>query len=228
MTCLLALHLAFCEWAAEQWHWYINNLKDQFQDTSRRTLTAPITIPSSPVTAKDNFHILPRTDTPKTSASIAARISRTSTILIKKLTIADPKPLSPVQRTYTDPDSGLGQPLPPHITMNNSPDPGLPSSQPAFVDSEEQDFSSAKLQKLQHIEEKTHKALLILKLNISIIRQLEQYYNAVIKLKNFPQRVVQLCHDDLEQFELRVNGVFNDLDMRIFRLKIPVTSVSRS
>ena len=217
----LAAHLVFCDWAAEQWRWYINNLEDQFQNVSRRTLTAPVTLPSSPVIAKDEFQMRPRTDTQKTNGSVVTRISRTQTTLTEKFSIANPKPKSPVQRTYTDPDSGLSQPLPPHITANNGPGPGPGPQppQPTFENSENQDFSFAKLQKIQHIEEKAHGALLILKLNISIIRQLKQYYDTTIKSKHFPQEVVQLCQDDLEQFELRVNGILNDLQMQILRLE---------
>lgn len=215
----LAAHLVFCDWAAEQWRWYINSLEDQSQNTLRRTLTAPVTLPSSSVTAKDEYQMHPRTDTQKTNGSIVARISRTQTTLAEKFSFANPTPKSPVQRTYTDPDSGLSQPLPPHITMNNGPGPGPQPPQPTFENSEKQDFSFAKLQKIQHIEEKAHGALLILKLNISIIRQLKQYYDTTIKSKYFPQEVVQLCQDDLEQFGLRINEVLNDLQMQTLRLE---------
>ena len=215
----LATHLVFCDWAAEQWRWYINNLEDRFQNTSRITLTAPVTLPSSPVTATDEFQIHPRISSQKTNGSIVARISRTQTMLTEKFSIANPKPKSPVQRTYTDPDSGLSQPLPPHITMENAPGPAPQPPQTTFENSEEQDFSFAKLQKIQHIEEKAHEALLILKMNISIICQLKQYYDTIIKSKHFPQEVVQLCQDDLEQFELRVNGVLNDMQMQVLRLE---------
>ena len=215
----LAAHLVFCDWATEQWRWYINKLEDQFQNISRRTLTAPVTLPSSPMTAKDDFQMHPRTDTQKSNGSIVAKMSRAQTVLTEKFSIANPKPKSLVQRTYTNPDGGFSQPLPPHITMNNGPGPDSQPPQPTFENSEEQDFSFAKLQKVQHIEEKAHEALLILKLNISIIRQLKQYYDTIIKSKNFTQEVVQLCQDDLEQFELRVNGVLKDLQRQILRLE---------
>ena len=218
----LTAHLIFCDWAAEQWRWYINDLEDRFQNTSKRALTAPVTLPSSPVTVEDEFQMWPRTDTQKTNGSIATRISRTQTMLAEIISIATPKLKSPVQRTYTDPDSGLSQPLPPHITVGNgpisAPQPSQPL-QPTFENSEEHDFSFAKVQKIQHIEEKAHEAVLILKLNTSIIRQLTQYYNSIIKSKCFPQELIQSCQDDLEQFELRANGILNDVQMQILRLE---------
>ncbi|KAL8740662.1 MAG: hypothetical protein Q9190_006659 [Brigantiaea leucoxantha] len=217
-TASLAAHLVFCDWAAEQWRWYINNLEDRFQDASRRTLTAPVAIPSSPVAAKDPFQVKARTDTQKSNGSIAAKISRTPTMLIEKFHVANPKPTSPVQRTYTDPDSGLSQPLPPQITVNNRSKPTNQPSQSEFENSEDQDFSFAKLQKIQHIEEKAHEAQLILRQNISIICQIKQYYNTITKSTRLPVDIVQKCQGDLEQFQLRVNGVLDDLQMQILRL----------
>ena len=219
----LATHLVFCNWSAEQWRWYINHLEDQSQDISRRTLTAPVTLPSSPVVAQDEFEMNPRTDTQRTNGSMFARISRTSTRLTEKLSIARPKPVSPDQRTYTDPESGLSQPLPPHITMKDAPvdapDAAPQPSTPTFENSEEQDFSFAKLQKIQHLEEKANEALLILRLNISIIRQLKQYYHTISKSKLFPPEIARLCEGDLEQFGLQLDGIINDFEMQLLRLE---------
>lgn len=217
----LATHLILCHWAAEQWRWYTNSLEDQFQNTSGRTLTAPVILPSSPVAAQDSFRMRPRVDTQKSNGSIIARISRTQTMLTEKLSISSPKPRSPTQRTYTDPESGFSQPLPPHISMKEDPDEDLeqPQPEPSFENSEEQDFSFAKLQKIQHIEEKAHEALLIIKMNINVIGQLKQYYDTIIKSRHFPQGIRDLCQGDLEQFELRTNGILNDLQMRILRLE---------
>lgn len=217
----LATHLVFCDWAAEHWRWYINNLEDQVQSTSRRALTAPVTLSSSPVTAQEEFQMKPRAGTQKSHGSFAARISRTGTMLSEKLSISSPKPRSPTQRTYTDPESGFSQPLPPHITVKEDSDVASeqPQPEPTFESSEEEDFSFAKLQNIQHIEEKAHDALLILKMNINIVGQLKQYYDTITKSRQFPQEISELCLGDLEQFELRMNGILNDFQMRILRLE---------
>ena len=52
-----------------------------------------------------------------------------------------------------------------------------------------------------------------------IIHQLKQYYDTVVRSQYFPQEIGQLCQYDLEQFELRVNGIVNDLQMQILRLE---------
>lgn len=217
----LATHLVFCGWAAERWRWYINNLEDQVQSTSSRALTAPVTLPSGPITAQEEFQMKSRAGTQKSHESFAARISRTGTMLSEKLSISSPKPRSPTQRTYTDPESGFSQPLPPHITAKEDSDvaSGQPQPEPTFESSEEEDFSFAKLQNIQHIEEKAHDSLLVLKMNINIIGQLKQYYNTITQSRQFPQEISELCLGDLEQFELRINCILNDFQMRILRLE---------
>ena len=215
----LVTHLIFCEWAAEQWRWYIINLENRFQNASGKTLIAPVTLPSSPTNAPEEFSMNPRTETQKTNESIIARISRTQTMLTEKLSIASPKLKPPPQRTYTDPESGLSQPLPPNITMKDIPDSESQQPGPSFENSEEQEFSFSKLQKIQHIEEKVHETLLILRLNIRVISQIKQYYATVTRLRAFPREIAQLCQDDLERFDLRIDGILSHLQMQILRLE---------
>ncbi|KAI4210643.1 MAG: hypothetical protein LQ351_006522 [Letrouitia transgressa] len=217
----LAAHLVFCGWAAERWRWYINNLEDQFQNFSRKTLTAPVIAASKPgfPFIKDDFQTQHRNDNSKTSGAIAARLTRTQKWIAKKFPISIPKPVSPVQLTYTDPDSGLSQPLPPHITLNSAPGPAAQPSRPIFENMEEQDFSFAKLQKIQYIEEKAHEALLTIRLNVNVITQLQQYYSTVPKTKHFPQSILRTFKDDLNQFRLRINTILNDLQIQTLRLE---------
>ena len=141
-------------------------------------------------------------------------------MLSEKLSVSSPKIRSPTQRTFTDPESGFTQPLPPHITAkdDSEADSEQPQPEPTFESSEEEDFSFAKLQNIQHIEEKAHEALLILRLNVNIISQLKQYYNTITKSSRFPQAISEPCMGDLEQFDLRINGIINDFHMQILRL----------
>lgn len=212
----LAVHLLLCGWAGGQWRWYINSLEKQFQSISRGTLTAPVTLPQTPMAPKDGFRM---PDTRKSNASIVATISRIPTVLTEKFSNANGTPKSPTQRTYIDPDSGLSQPLPPHIIMSSSPVSASNPPQPTLESAEEQDFSFAKSPKIQYIQEKTQEALLVLRMNSCIIRQLKVYYGTTVRSNNFPQEVVKRCQDDLEQFELRLTEIYDDLQMQILRLE---------
>lgn len=213
----LNTHLVFCDLAVEQWRWYINNLDEQFQESSGRTLTAPVVLTPGLLAVKDEFSKHSRTDARLSNGSILGKISRTQTMLSGRFSIASPKPKVQSERIYTDPESGLSQPLPPHVATGSGPESAAQSKQRDAEHGEEQDFSFAKLQKIQYIEEKAHEALLVIRLNIGVIRQLKQYYDTILKSKHFPQNVVQNCQDDLEQFQLRINGILDDLQMQVIR-----------
>ena len=215
----LNTHLVFCDLAVEQWRWYINNLDEQFQESSGKTLTAPVVFPSSPPAAKDEFPKPSRGDTGLSNGSILGRISRTQTLLSEKFSITSPKPKIQNERIYTDPESGLSQPLPPHVFTGSDPESAAQSPQQDAEHDEQQDFSFAKLQKVQYIEEKAHEALLVMKLNIGVIRQLKQYYDTILKSVHFPQNIIQQCQDDLEHFQLRINGILEDLQMQVLRVQ---------
>ncbi|KAH7063886.1 hypothetical protein BKA63DRAFT_428591 [Paraphoma chrysanthemicola] len=45
----LAPHLLMCDWAGENWRWYINDLEDELQKLTRDVLSAQIDRPASPI-----------------------------------------------------------------------------------------------------------------------------------------------------------------------------------
>ena len=218
-TASLTVHLILCDWAAEGWRWYINGLDDQFQNTSRRTVAAPLNLPLSLQVAKEGSQPNSHTDVQRTEKSILNRLLSAPLNLIGKLYTRDSKSELPLPGTYTDPDTGLSQPLPPHVISDIHTVSLAQMSQPPFVASENQEFSFPAVQKYQHIEEKAHEAQLILKQNMSVFHQLRQHYNTITKSACFPQEIVQKCQGDLEQFNLSLEGVFNDLQMHILRLE---------
>ncbi|KAL8792767.1 MAG: hypothetical protein Q9195_004654 [Heterodermia aff. obscurata] len=215
----LNTHLVFCDLSVEQWRWYVNNLDEQFQESSGKTLTAYVGFPTSPTAATDEFSKQPRTDTGFSNGSILDKLSRTQTMLSEKFFIASPKPKVQKERIYTDPESGLSQPLPPHVVTGSDPESAAQIPRQDAEHGEQQDFSFAKLQKVQYIEEKAHEALLVMRSNIGIIRQLKKYYDTILKSKHFPQNVALQCQDDLEQFQLRINDILEDLQMQVIRVE---------
>ena len=213
----LNTHLVFCDLAVEQWRWYINNLDEQFQESSGKTLTAYVGLPPGPPTSNEDFSKRPRTDTDFIDGSILGRMSRAQTLLSEKFSVTSPKPKIQNERIYTDPESKLSQPLPPHVATDSDPMSAVNSPERDAEHGERQDFSFAKLQKVQYIEEKVHEALLVIRLNIAVIRQLKQYYDTISKSEHFPQKVIQECQDDLEQFRFRIDGIQDDLQMQVIR-----------
>ncbi|KAL8713930.1 MAG: hypothetical protein Q9220_002076 [cf. Caloplaca sp. 1 TL-2023] len=213
----LATHLLLCEWAFESWRWYIQSLESQIQNTSRRTLTAPVTVPQTPKSRNSEFHMPSRTNTQRTYHSVVPGVSRISTVLSGRSTIDPEKQKIPEHRSYVNPDTGLSQPLPPHITVHNQPEAAPEQPKPNAGDPEDQDFSFSRLQKIQHVQEKAHETLLIIRLNMSIISQLKQYYHHIFASANFPQDVFHQCHDDIEVFGLRLAAILDGLQMYTLR-----------
>lgn len=225
----LAMHSVFCLNAAQGWRWYINYLVDRFRYISGRTVLMPVVLPLTREASRREPETAPASAKHKVANNLyidAQRIARSAitgsqvrTPWAKRLTKPMIGPASLDQHRYTDPETGLNQPLPPDIKVTFAPGPDPEKPQPIFEDIGDKDFSFATVQKLQHLEEKTHEALLVIRLNIGIIRQLKQYYATVAKSKKFPQDLALSCEEDLEEFDLQLEGVLNDLQTQILRLE---------
>jgi hypothetical protein len=74
-------------------------------------------------------------------------------------------------------------------------------------------FTFKNLQAIQHIEEKAHEAMLVLKLNTEVLEQLRLNYDEVTKHAGFPRVVRDHSEASLHQFGKGVVGVEKDLRM---------------
>jgi hypothetical protein len=70
------------------------------------------------------------------------------------------------------------------------------------------------LQRIQYIEEKTHEAVLVLKLNVEVLEELKQHYRYVVSHASFPKNINDACERDIVRFEKRVLGVEKDMRMQ--------------
>lgn len=219
----LETHLVFCDWSAENWRWYINSLEDKFQRMTR-TFSAPVHVPFLPTAATDQFQLKPRIMTQRTGTSKFSMFSRTPTHMTEKGSLKPTikhRPSGP--RTYENPDTGVSQPLPPDEDEDDDEDDNEPESPLApndvKVEDENRDFSFGKLRKLHHIAEKANEAVLVLNQNIIVLAQLRQYYRSLSMRKDFPKDLAESCKDAVDDFELRTNGLENDMQMQILRLE---------
>ena len=221
----LEAHMIFCDWSAENWRWYINSLEDRFQGMTRRTFSAPVHVPFPLAVATDPFEFKPRTNTQRTDTSKRSIFSRTRT-LTKMTEKASPKSAIKHQtsapQTYTNPETGVSQPLPPDEDDEEEGDdepqsPRRPNE--IKVEDETRDFSFSKLRKVHQIAEKANEAVLVLRQNIIVLTQLRQYYRSISRRKDFPRDLAKSCKDAIDEFELRVDGVESDLQTQILRLE---------
>ena len=207
----LTVHLVLCDWSTENWQWYLDHLHDYLQTVSSKTLTDKIGLPSTgTMEKKTNLSRGPHTEAEKASPpqfSFRYLFHKQSE---KNGVPAEEKQLSSALKSYTDPVTGLTQPLPPGVDMENSA-----SMANGFTGADnygQRDFNFEDVQTLQNIEEKVSDAALILKANISILSQLKQYYQRVLKVQGFPKEIPRNCKEDINMFDFRITGVQSALE----------------
>ena len=220
----LETHLIFCDWSAENWRWYIDSLEDRFQSMTRRTFSAPLHVPFFPVAATDRFTLKPRTNTQRTDGSRFSMFSRTLTHVTEKGSLKPAMKHQPSgPQTYENPEPGISQPLPPDADDdddNDDDEPEGPLKQDYVkVEDENREFSFGKLRKVHNFAEKANEAVLVLKQNIIILSQMKNYYRSVSRRKNFPKGLAKSCKDAIDDFELRIEGLENDMQTQILRLE---------
>ncbi|KAI4182603.1 MAG: hypothetical protein L6R41_005876 [Letrouitia leprolyta] len=212
----LKTHLIICEWSIEHWRWYINSLEERFRHLTARAFSAPIN--------SMNLAMRSRTNTQMTEEkSIMSIFSRQKTQPIDKWS------LSPIgihrvsqPRTYTNPETGIPQPLPPDTDDESDSNDQTDQTQAINEvrhDTEAREFSFGKLRKTHEITKQAEEAILVLKQNISVLQQMRTFYTTITKRKAFPEKIADDCRDALDDFELCVNGIENDTHIQILRLE---------
>lgn len=217
----LETHLIFCDWSAENWRWYINYLEDSFQHMTQRTFSAPVHVTGLPTAEIDRFTLGPRIDTGRTNRSKFSMFSRESQLVEKRSLKQGLKHRLSVPRTYTNPDTGKSQPLPPDEDNDEEDDePGSPLK-PTDIKAEDKSrgFSFGKLRKVHKIAEKANEAFLVLKQNINILAQLKNFYKLTLNHKDFPKDLADSCKDANGDFATRIEGLENDMQIQILRLE---------
>lgn len=225
----LEMHLIFCDWSAEKWRWYINSLEDSFQRMTRRTHSAPVNMPLLAEAAINQFTPTMRINTQTTGISKISMFSRRSTHKTEKEFLKPAmkhRPSAP--QTYENPDTGISQPLPPDDDDDDDDDnDGNYHDEPkntleqidVKVEEENRDFSFGKLRKIHKFAEKANEAVLVLKQNILILVQLKKYYRSISRRREFPKDLAKSCKDAIDDFELRIDGIENDMQTQILRLE---------
>ena len=223
----LETHLIFCDWSAENWRWYINSLEDKFQSMTRRTFSAPVHVPFLPTATTDDFTLNPRTNTQRTDVSKISMFSWTPAHKTEKgalKTALKHRQSSP--QTYENPDTGISQPLPPdedddddgHDDNDDEPEDPLKRNG-VKVGDENRDFSFGKLRKVHKFAEKANETILVVKQNTIVLAQLKEYYRSISRRKDFPKDLAESCKDAIDDFELRIEGLQDDMQTQILRLE---------
>ncbi len=199
-----ATHLILCDWASENWRWYINYLEEMLQDATKRHLSFPV------------LQTPPRVYEPTRTPTIASTLSRRKSTFSRSGPQTPPAPLSPLS-----PKS----PISPASTFSFGPyvSPAAPQSTHGWLESDisdhQQDFSYSDLQRVQYLEEKANDALLVLEADTNILVRLRGFYQSILKSGDSPDELSRESTSETLRVEEQMATAENELRMQQSRVK---------
>lgn len=198
----LAAHVLLCDWSGENWRWFINSLEEDCRRKTRDAVQAEVDRPHSLV------------DRPQDGISTSQPRSNTFPSLIRQLTdsitSANPMRIFRLRRS-----NAVNTPT--FTTQNNVTSSrfmleSLPEK-PAPV------FAVRDLQDIQSLEDQANNALLVLKMNSTILSKLKQLYRSVVDSDELSDELRRNCKGEVSRFEQRVSEFMDDLQVQQSRLK---------
>jgi Mg2+ and Co2+ transporter CorA len=87
------------------------------------------------------------------------------------------------------------------------------------------EYGSWDIQDLQHWQDKTNEAVMVLEANAKILKSLRKFYSDLTVRSGFPDTLRNSCEDDLHTFLYQLNEISNDFDMQIARAKLLVNII---
>lgn len=164
----LAIHIIMCEWSVENWRWYINFLEEGLQATTRPTLSAMVDpFPSS--MADERPSILAQCANSGTEIALSSPVLG---ILPVKASHSRSRPTSD-GKTLSDIELAS-----PELEYEGQGMTG------------HHDLSFSDLQRVQFIQEKVNKTLLVLRSNVDVLAELRQHYRSICESDEWPRELI--------------------------------------
>ncbi|PVH83609.1 hypothetical protein DL98DRAFT_569681 [Cadophora sp. DSE1049] len=198
----LATHLLICDWADEDWRWYLNFLEKSIQEAMDRSLNA---FDRQPNVLRQSHERTMTRPSPHGFFRAVANISR-------NVRVSRSRREEICEGVNTQCTSPQHSSTPIHPSLSSYLQPGmLENGIEEPLNYEEESFSSKDIQRLQYLEEKVSGVIMALRSNIEIITQLKEYYMSMIKSDLLPEESRANFKVDLVQFEKRINFNLADL-----------------
>jgi hypothetical protein len=80
-----------------------------------------------------------------------------------------------------------------------------------------QDLSFGNVQRIQILEEKTNEALLVMRLDATILSELKQHYQIALEFEGLSDDLKVRCKEDIYRFGKHIAGIQNDLEIQTSR-----------
>ena len=221
----LTVHKILCDWAAEGWRWYINQLEDKHKEIERRTISNEIDVPpTSPTQVFDEFSAPKRAQTNKSETSILSKFSRRRRQTMESLTSIREKRESTFPTGNANSRAGVAQPQ----SSIEDPEPVENQQQDSTRLDEygQEEFSFRDLQDLHSIDVKANEAALVIKHVLSVLLKLVSYYQFISQHREFPKEIADKCGEEMSHFVMHVKGIEMDLQMQASRIETLQRSIS--
>lgn len=191
-------HLIFCEWARENWRWYINFLEKEFRGITGMALHVTVEHQSAPEISQ-----LMRSETAPNPPEGPKRTFSWSTLS---------QGLQP-RRAVTFEE------IPSATAQQDSNDREMTVAVREKQHGNDPIFSFDKLQAIQNLQEKANETTLILTMNIKIIQKLRQQYRDLASLEHWPEKFEERTYKATERFQRAASEVISDMEMQRSRLE---------
>ena len=211
----LVVHTILCDWAAEDWRWYINFLEEKFKPIERRTMRYEVDGSLAENRRALTFNSRPQhVQTDATEQSNLSKLSHFSRKLTSAISLNSNRGILSFSRRNTtqSPDIEMQSPQYQSVVANGTADDDKD-------DFGQQKFSFRDLQDLHYIDSKVNEADLVIHHVLSMIHQIVSYYDFLFKLRDFPRTISDGCGEELSHFKMHISGIEMDLKMQASRLK---------
>lgn len=209
-------HLLICGWAKEGWGSYTFFLDARYHEISKKAVSNDLELPLvvRPENG-DTFAQPKRSGTGVSIKSIKTGLSRARTRTFSALGNIEKKSSTP--GSHDNPDLEVGH--------DQRFSPGIQKVAVEFETRGQESFSLDDLQRLQNLQDKASEAVLVLKLNLSVMAQMRQYYRSITSSPDFPSSIAISCTRDLDMFKSAVKGYEDDIQMSVMKLDTLIGSI---
>lgn len=86
-------------------------------------------------------------------------------------------------------------------------------------------YEAWEIQDLQHWQDKTNEAVMVLEANAKILRTIRKFYSNLVKRNDFPNSFKTACEDHLYAFFSQLDEITSEFDMQLARAKLLVSII---
>jgi hypothetical protein len=183
------VHQALCDWAGQNWRWYLNDLEEQVQMETRHAASV----------------LVSDADVERSKGRFLRRETGISNV-------------SPQEIRNTPANNSRVSYLPPSAYPPGS-SPQLPGPMPHEKPKDSLGFGLKQVQMVQCVQDKAGEALLVIESNANVIAELREYYQSIMTAEGWPDVLRDKCAGDVARFDKSAGTAEKDLRQQYRRAK---------